>query len=171
MISALRSLWYVFLNVFRRPITIQYPEEKVKLAPRWRGRIILARDPDGEERCVACHLCSAACPVDCIALQATEDEHGRRYPEFFRINMSRCILCGFCEEACPTYAIQLTPDFEMCEFERQEMVYEKEDLLIDGPGKYPDYNFYRVAGLAIGGKDKGEAENEEPPVDVRSLLP
>jgi NADH-quinone oxidoreductase subunit I len=171
LISALRSLWYVFLNVFRRPITIQYPEEKVKLAPRWRGRIILARDPDGEERCVACHLCSAACPVDCIALQATEDEHGRRYPEFFRINMSRCILCGFCEEACPTYAIQLTPDFEMCEFERQEMVYEKEDLLIDGPGKYPDYNFYRVAGLAIGGKDKGEAENEEPPVDVRSLLP
>lgn len=171
MISALRSLWYVFLNVFRRPITIQYPEEKVKLAPRWRGRIILARDPDGEERCVACHLCSAACPVDCIALQATEDEHGRRYPEFFRINMSRCILCGFCEEACPTYAIQLTPDFEMSELERQEMVYEKEDLLIDGPGKYPDYNFYRVAGLAIGGKDKGEAENEEPPVDVRSLLP
>lgn len=171
MISALRSLWYVFLNVFRKPITIQYPEEKVKLAPRWRGRIILARDPDGEERCVACHLCSVACPVDCIALQATEDEHGRRYPEFFRINMSRCILCGFCEEACPTYAIQLTPDFEMCEFERQDMVYEKEDLLIDGPGKYPDYNFYRVAGLAIGGKDKGEAENEEPPVDVRSLLP
>ncbi|HEX9737273.1 MAG TPA: NADH-quinone oxidoreductase subunit NuoI [Thermoanaerobaculia bacterium] len=171
MISALRSLWYVFLNVFRRPITIQYPEEKVRLAPRWRGRIILARDPDGEERCVACHLCSAACPVDCIALQATEDEHGRRYPEFFRINMSRCILCGFCEEACPTYAIQLTPDFEMSELERQEMVYEKEDLLIDGPGKYPDYNFYRVAGLAIGGKDKGEAENEEPPVDVRSLLP
>jgi NADH-quinone oxidoreductase subunit I len=171
LISALRSLWYVFLNVFRKPITIQYPEEKVKLAPRWRGRIILARDPDGEERCVACHLCSAACPVDCIALQATEDEHGRRYPEFFRINMSRCILCGFCEEACPTYAIQLTPDFEMSELERQEMVYEKEDLLIDGPGKYPDYNFYRVAGLAIGGKDKGEAENEEPPVDVRSLLP
>jgi NADH-quinone oxidoreductase subunit I len=171
LISALRSLWYVFLNVFRRPITIQYPEEKVRLAPRWRGRIILARDPDGEERCVACHLCSAACPVDCIALQATEDEHGRRYPEFFRINMSRCILCGFCEEACPTYAIQLTPDFEMSELERQEMVYEKEDLLIDGPGKYPDYNFYRVAGLAIGGKDKGEAENEEPPVDVRSLLP
>jgi len=171
VISALRSLWYVFLNVFRKPITIQYPEEKVKLAPRWRGRIILARDPDGEERCVACHLCAVACPVDCIALQATEDDHGRRYPEFFRINMSRCILCGFCEEACPTYAIQLTPDFEMCEFVRQDMVYEKEDLLISGPGKYPDYNFYRVAGLAIGGKDKGEAENEEPPVDVRSLLP
>ena len=59
----------------------------------------------------------------------------------------------------------------MCEYERPNLVYEKEDLTIAGPGKYPGYNFYRVAGLAIGGKGKGEAENETPPVDVRSLLP
>ena len=120
---------------------------------------------------MACNLCAVACPVDCIALQATEDESGRRYPEFFRINFSRCIFCGFCEEACPTYAIQLTPDFEMGEFHRQNLVYEKEDLLIDGPGKHPGYNFWRVAGAQIGGKDKGEAEHESPPVDVHSLLP
>jgi NADH-quinone oxidoreductase subunit I len=141
------------------------------LAPRWRGRIILSRDPDGGERCVACHLCSVVCPVGCIALQAAEDEHGRRYPEWFRINFSRCIFCGLCEEACPTYAIQLTPDFEMGEFVRASLVYEKEDLLISGVGKYPGYNFYRVAGLAIKGKDKGDAENERPPVDARSLMP
>ena len=171
MLSVIRSLWVVLLHTFRRRETIQYPEEKPYLPPRYRGRIILSRDPDGAERCVACHLCSAVCPVDCIALQATEDEHGRRYPEFFRINFSRCIFCGLCEEACPTYAIQLTPDFEMSEYNRQNLVYEKEDLLIDGPGKYPGYNFYRVAGLAIGGKDKGEAEHEAPPVDVRGLLP
>jgi NADH-quinone oxidoreductase subunit I len=171
MISILRSLWQVLLHTFRPRETVQYPEEKPYLPPRWRGRIVLTRDPDGGERCVACYLCSAACPVDCIALQATEDESGRRYPEFFRINFSRCIFCGFCEEACPTYAIQLTPDFEMGEYRRQNLVYEKEDLLINGPGKYPGYNFYMVAGLAIGGKDKGAAENEEPPVDVRSLMP
>ena len=141
------------------------------LPARFRGRIVLARDPDGEERCVACYLCAVACPVDCIALQATEDEHGRRYPEFFRINFSRCIFCGFCEEACPTYAIQLTPDCEMSEYRRPAMVYEKEDLLISGPGKYPGYNFYRVAGLAIRGKRKGEAEGERKPSDVKSLLP
>jgi NADH-quinone oxidoreductase subunit I len=111
------------------------------------------------------------CPVDCIALQATEGEDGRRYPEFFRINFSRCIFCGFCEEACPTYAIQLTPDFEMSEYIRKNLVYEKEDLLIDGPGKYPDYNFYRHAGMAILGKDKGEAIGEDQPVDTRTLLP
>ena len=171
MLSVLRSLWNVFLHAFHRRETVQYPEQKPYLAPRYKGRIILSRDPDGGERCVACYLCAVACAVDCIALQATEDPTGRRYPEFFRINFSRCIQCGFCEEACPTYAIQLTPDFEMCEPVRQDLVYEKEDLLIDGPGKYHDYNFYRVAGLAIKGKDKGEAENEKPPVDVRSLMP
>jgi NADH-quinone oxidoreductase subunit I len=171
MLTQLRTLWLVFLHMFRRRVTIEYPEKKAALPPRWRGRIILSRDPDGGERCVACYLCAAACPVDCIALQATEDEHGRRYPAVFRINFSRCIFCGYCEEACPTYAIQLTPDYEMGEYARENLVYEKEDLLIDGPGKYPGYNFYRVAGLAIGGKDKGEAENERPPVDVRTLLP
>ncbi len=171
MLSLLKGIGVILRHTFRRRETIQYPEEKPKLPPRWRGRIILSRDPDGAERCVACYLCAAVCPVDCISLQATEDETGRRYPEFFRINFSRCIFCGLCEEACPTYAIQLTPDFEMAEYERHNLVYEKEDLLIAGPGKYPGYNFYKVAGLEIGGKKKGEAENEAPPVDVRSLMP
>jgi len=171
MISILHSLWLAFMHMFHRRVTVQYPDEKMTLPARWRGRIILTRDPDGQERCVACYLCSTACPVDCIALQATEDEHGRRYPEFFRINFSRCIFCGYCEEACPTYAIQLIPDFEMAEYNRQNLVYEKENLLVDGPGKYHDYNFYRVAGLAIGGKDKGTAEKEDPPLDLKDLMP
>jgi NADH-quinone oxidoreductase subunit I len=171
MLSHLRTIWLVFLHAFRPRVTVQYPEERRPLPARWRGRIILSRDPDGQERCVACYLCAVACPVDCIALQAAEDETGRRYPEFFRLNFSRCIFCGFCEEACPTCAIQLTPDYEMGEYQRSSLVYEKEDLLIDGVGKYHDYSFYRVAGVATAGKDKGEAENERPPVDVRSLLP
>src|ERR671922_1504869 len=165
MLSVLRTLWNVFLHAFHKRVTIQYPEQKPYLPARYRGRIILSRDPEGGERCVACYLCAVACPVDCIALQATQDATGRRYPEFFRINFSRCIFCGLCEEACPTYAIQLTPDFEMSEYKRPHMVYEKEDLLIDGPGKYPGYHFWRVAGVQIGGKSKGEAEHEAPPVD------
>ncbi len=171
MLSHLRNLFYIFRHSFRPRETIQYPEDPPYLPPRTRGRIVLARDPDGGERCVACNLCAVACPVDCIALEKTEDESGRWYPAWFRINFSRCIFCGFCEEACPTYAIQLIPDFEMCEYERSEMVYEKEDLLINGPGKYPDYDYYRVAGMAIGGKDKGEAESEERPTDPHDLLP
>jgi NADH-quinone oxidoreductase subunit I len=171
MFSIIKTIGQIFLHTFRKRVTVQYPEQKPYCAPRYRGRIILSRDPDGGERCVACHLCSVACPVDCIALQAAQDEHGRRYPEFFRINFSRCIFCGLCEEACPTYAIQLTPDFEMSEYKRQNLVYEKEDLLINGPGKYPDYNFYKVAGVSIADKDKGQAQKETPPVDVRTLMP
>ncbi len=85
-------------------------------------------------------------------------------------NFSRCIFCGLCEEACPTTAIQLTPDFEMGEYKRQDLVYEKEDLLISGPGKYPEYNFYRMAGMAIDGKDKGEAETMPLWKNIRSSL-
>lgn len=171
MIRNLATLWAVLKKTFQKKATVQYPEEKPELPPRYRGRIALTRDPDGEERCVGCYLCAVVCPVDCIALQATEDEHGRRYPETFRINFSRCIFCGLCEEACPTYAIQLLPDFEMGEYDRQSLVYEKEHLLIDGPGKVPGYNFWRQAGVAIGGKDKGEAAQEAPPVDPKGLLP
>lgn len=171
MLSIIQSIWLTFLHLFRKTETIEYPEQKVQLHPRWRGRIVLTRDPDGMERCVGCYLCAAACPVDCIALQATENEDGRRYPEFFRINFSRCIFCGFCEEACPTYAIQLIPDFEMAEYLRQNLVYEKEDLLINSQGKYPGYNYYKVAGLDAGVKGKGEGDNEDPPVDIKSLLP
>ncbi len=169
--SILRGLYITFRRQFRRPITVQYPEERIPLAPRYRGRIVLTNDPDGEERCVGCYLCAVACPVDCISLQATEDEHGRRYPAWFRIDFSRCIYCGFCEEACPTYAIQLTPDFEMAEYDRNNLIYEKEHLQIDGVGKRHEYSFYRHAGVAIDGKAKGEAEGERSPVDPRSLLP
>lgn len=171
MLSQLRTLWSVFRHSFTKADTVQYPDEMPYLAPRYRGRIVLTRDPDGEERCVACNLCAVACPPDCIALQKTQDEDGRWRAEFFRINFSRCIMCGLCEEACPTQAIQLTPDFEMCEYERQNMVYEKEDLLISGTGKYHDYNFYRVSGKAIAGKDKGESLDESEPINIKSLLP
>jgi NADH-quinone oxidoreductase subunit I len=170
MFATLRTLWLTFLHLFHHSETVGYPEHKPYLAPRYRGRIILSRDPDGMERCVSCNLCAVACPVDCISLQKAEEE-GRWYPEYFRINFSRCIFCGLCEEACPTYAIQLTPDFEMSEYDRQNLVYEKEDLLISGTGKYPDYNFYRVAGLRVPGKDKGDAEREAPPVDLHTLMP
>jgi len=171
MFSILKGMWIVLKHAWHKRETVQYPEERPQLSPRFRGRIVLTRDPDGEERCVACFLCSSVCPVDCIAIENGEDEKGRRYPKSFRINFSRCIYCGFCEEACPTTAIQLIPDFEMAEFDRKNMVYEKEHLLISGPGKYHDYNFYKVSGLAVSGKTKGEGRNEDPPLDVHTLMP
>jgi NADH-quinone oxidoreductase subunit I len=157
-------------HMLRRPVTIQYPEQKRVPYPRFRARIVLTRDPDGGERCVACYLCSAACPVDCISMQAAEGENGRRYAEWFRINFSRCIFCGLCAEACPTLAIQMTPDYEICTRDIMDLVYEKEDLLIDGCGKDTSYNFYRHAGIGVT-QGRGEGLEETAPVDVRSLMP
>lgn len=166
-----RALWTVLRHAFIKRETVSYPDVKRTLPSRWRGRIVLTRDPDGEERCVACYLCSAVCPVDCIHLQARQRDDGRRYPETFTINFSRCIFCGFCEEACPTLAIQLTPDFEMCEKHHDDLIYEKDQLLISGQGKHTGYNFYRHAGVAIPGKAIGEAECDTSPVDRDSNLP
>ncbi len=164
------GMWVTWKHLFRKPVTIPYPEVKRTPYPRYRARIVLTRDPDGGERCVACYLCSGACPVDCISMAAAEAPNGRRYAAWFRINFSRCILCGLCAEACPTLAIQMSPDMFPCKRTVLDMVYEKEDLLIDGTGKDPNYNFYRHAGIGVV-NPRGANPDEDPPVDVRSLLP
>jgi len=160
-----------FRHLFRKPITEQYPEYKRPLPERSRARIVLTRDPDGDERCVACYLCSAACPVSCISMQSQEREDGRRHAAWFRINFGRCIYCGLCEEACPTSAIQLTPDFENCRRDILTMVFEKEDLHVDHCGKDNSYNFYRYAGVVSGKGGKGEHEKERSPVNPKTNLP
>lgn len=160
-----------FRHIFRRPVTEEYPEYRRPLPARSRGRIVLTRDSDGKERCVACFLCSAVCPVTCISMEAAEKEDGRRCAAWFRINFARCIYCGLCEEACPTSAIQLTPHFETTRTDILDFVAEKEDLLVDHSGKDSAYNFYRYAGVTTSVGDKGEHVNEKEPVDVKSNLP
>lgn len=160
-----------FKHLFRKPITEQYPEEKRTLPDRSRARIVLTRNPDGTERCVACYLCSAVCPVSCISMQSAEKENGRRHALWFRINFGRCIYCGLCEEACPTSAIQLTPDFENCQHEILDLVFEKEKLLVDHCGKDAAYNFYDHAGIATDAGGKGGHRGEAEPVNVKSNMP
>jgi NADH-quinone oxidoreductase subunit I len=171
---AVAGLWdgfaMVFRHLFRRPVTEEYPEYKRPLPERTRARIILTRDPDGEERCVACFLCAAVCPVSCISMDGEERADGRRWARWFRINFARCIYCGLCEEACPTLAIQLTPFFEFCERDLLTMVAEKADLLVDHGGKNHEYNFYRRAGVDMVGA-KGSHIGEAPPVNLKSNMP
>ena len=90
-------------------VTKQYPEERFPYAPRYRGHHRLMWRPDGSPRCVACFLCSTACPSDCIHIVAAEHEDPsiEKYPKVFEIDMLECIFCGFCEEACPCDAIRL----------------------------------------------------------------
>ncbi|WP_298037916.1 NADH-quinone oxidoreductase subunit NuoI [uncultured Desulfuromonas sp.] len=168
--GTVQPFWVTLRYLFRRPVTIQYPEEKRVPSPRYRARIVLTRDPQGEERCVACYLCSAACPVDCISMQATERVDGRRYAAWFRINFARCIFCGLCAEACPTLAIQMSPDYEMGSRDPLKLVSEKEDLLIDGGGKDDRYNFYEHAGIGVA-NPRGANADERPPVDIRTNMP
>lgn len=173
--TALKALGQGFAttlkHLWRRPITESYPEVKRELPERSRARIVLTQGPDGAERCVACYLCSAVCPVSCISMQSAEKEDGRRYAKWFRINFGRCIYCGLCEEACPTSAIQLTPDFENIQRDILTLVFEKEDLLVESCGKDPSYNFYKHAGIDTDIGKKGEHENEDKPVNFRSNMP
>jgi len=120
-------------NLRKRGETVtQYPEEKRPLrVANYRGVHRLNKDPDGRVACVACFMCSTACPAHCIDIVAAESPWPDRekYPVKFDIDELRCIYCGMCEEACPVDAIELTPHYELVGRTRAEMVLDKEELL------------------------------------------
>lgn len=118
-----------FKTIFKKPVTLEYPEEKPDLSPRFRGLHYLARYEDGEERCVCCGLCAAACPSDSIYMEPIENDKGERKPRIYIINEIRCIFCGYCEEACPEEAIFLGKEFEFSQYEIPDFIYDKEMLL------------------------------------------
>jgi NADH-quinone oxidoreductase subunit I len=119
-------------NLFRRKITIQYPEQKTPLSPRFRGLHALRRYPNGEERCIACKLCEAVCPASCITIESEERPDGTRRTTRYDIDLFKCVWCGFCEEACPVDAIVLTRIFEFHYESRQGSTITKDELLAIG---------------------------------------
>lgn len=126
------TLRHMFDVKFRNKRTTQYPEQKRPLrVENYRGVHRLNKDPDGRVACVACFMCSTACPAHCIHIVAGESPWPDRekYPIKFDIDELRCIYCGMCEEACPCDAIELTPNFELVGRTRQEMIFDKEKLL------------------------------------------
>ena len=119
-------------ELFRSKKTINYPFEKGKISPRFRGEHALRRYPNGEERCIACKLCEAICPAQAIKIEAEPREDGSRRTTRYDIDMTKCIYCGFCAEACPVDAIVEGPNFEFATETREELFYDKEKLLANG---------------------------------------
>src|SRR6202161_2167802 len=141
--ATLKGLKTTFARIIEGPVTIQYPEEKVPVYPRFRGRHRLHRfetsDPahPGLEKSVGCSLCAAACPADCIRVVAAENttenrvSAGERYAAVYEINLSRCIFCGYCEIACPFDAITMGHDYELSDYTRSDLIFTKEMLLAE----------------------------------------
>ena len=118
--------------MFARKITVQYPDEKTPQSPRFRGLHALRRYPNGEERCIACKLCEAACPAMALLIESGEREDGSRRTTRYDIDLNKCIFCGFCEEACPVDAIVETRVFEYHGESRNDLYYTKSMLLANG---------------------------------------
>jgi NADH-quinone oxidoreductase subunit I len=112
--------------------TINYPFEKSPQSPRFRGEHALRRYASGEERCIACKLCEAICPANCITIEAEPRSDGSRRTTRYDIDMTKCIYCGYCQEACPVDAIVQGPNLEFATETREELFYTKEKLLDNG---------------------------------------
>jgi NADH-quinone oxidoreductase subunit I len=127
----MKGLALTFKTMFKPKYTMEYPEVKFDPPASYRGRPVLVLEETGEERCVACGLCSRVCPALAIEVQAAETNGEKeRYPERFEINMLRCIFCGLCEEVCPEEAIVMSKDYEITFSNREDAVYGKSKLLI-----------------------------------------
>jgi NADH-quinone oxidoreductase subunit I len=113
----------------RAATTIQYPEEKRALSPRWRGTHVMEQHAAGRPKCVACGLCPTVCPANCIRLIPGEDDQGNRYPIVYEIDEFRCIFCGMCQEVCPVEAIHVGVDYENAEYTRENFVYDLDRLM------------------------------------------
>tara|TARA_X000000950_G_C13834650_1_gene627634 strand:+ start:41 stop:529 length:489 start_codon:yes stop_codon:yes gene_type:complete len=124
---------FLTLRRIRKPsVTINYPYEKGKISPRFRGEHALRRYPSGEERCIACKLCEAVCPALAITIEAEERDDGSRRTTKYDIDMTKCIYCGLCQEACPVDAIVQGPNYEFATETHEELIYNKEKLLDNG---------------------------------------
>jgi NADH-quinone oxidoreductase subunit I len=132
-------LWELLLGLrltgrylFRRKVTVQYPEEKTPQSPRFRGLHALRRYPNGEERCIACKLCEAVCPALAITIDSEQREDGTRRTTRYDIDLVKCIFCGFCEEACPVDAVVETRIYEYHGEKRGDLYMTKDKLLAVG---------------------------------------
>jgi NADH-quinone oxidoreductase subunit I len=132
LLEMLRGMALTGSYLFKRKITVQYPEEKTPMSPRFRGLHALRRYPNGEERCIACKLCEAVCPAQAITIESDVRADGTRRTTRYDIDLTKCIFCGFCEESCPVDSIVETHIHEYHGEKRGDLYFTKEMLLAVG---------------------------------------
>ena len=127
-----KAHWLTLKYFFKPKATINYPNEKAPISPRFRGEHALRRYPNGEERCIACKLCEAVCPAMAIRIESEQRADGTRRTTQYDIDLTKCIFCGFCEEACPVDAIVETRVLEYHGEKKGDLYYTKDMLLAVG---------------------------------------
>jgi NADH-quinone oxidoreductase subunit I len=132
LVELLKGMAVTGRHLFARKITVQYPEEKTPISPRFRGLHALRRYPNGEERCIACKLCEAICPALAITIDSEQRADGTRRTTRYDIDLTKCIFCGMCEESCPVDSIVETRILEYHGEQRGDLYYTKEMLLAIG---------------------------------------
>jgi NADH-quinone oxidoreductase subunit I len=145
--AIIKGMSVTFAKIPQEKWTVEYPDDPVTLQPRFRGQHLLHVDELGREKCVACFLCAAACPSDCIYIVAADDPRApeerigvdERYASVYNIDYGRCIFCGFCVEACPKDAITHGFNFELSVYNRADLLKTKDDLLITKQRQSPNY--------------------------------
>jgi NADH-quinone oxidoreductase chain I len=123
IVPLLKGLTVTLKYFFSKPFARKYPEERVEMTDRWRGIHYFERREDGSTKCVACGLCEAVCPSNCIYVEAEEYKDGNRFPRVYEIDGTRCIFCGFCEEICPVNAIKMGRNYEYVQYERSGFIF------------------------------------------------
>jgi NADH-quinone oxidoreductase subunit I len=129
LLKGMRITWRY---LFKKKITLIFPEEKTPVSPRFRGMLALRRYPNGEERCIACKLCEAVCPANAITIEAKMRDDGSRRTTRYDLDVFKCINCGLCEQACPVDSIVLTPEMHYHISERGQNIVTKDKLLAIG---------------------------------------
>ena len=132
LIELFRGMRLTGRHFLSKKVTIQYPEEKTPLSPRFRGLHALRRYENGEERCIACKLCEAVCPALCINIESEVRDDGSRRTTRYDIDLTKCIFCGFCEESCPVDSIVETQTLEYHGEKRGDLYFTKDMLLAIG---------------------------------------